>query len=196
MKYYAVRKGKKTGIFMTWDECKENVYGFKGAEYKSFKTKEEAENFFCVNKENLSVEDIQGSYAYIDGSYNAERAVYGSGAILVKGQERIEFKKAGDDPEYIKLHNVAGEIEAVKLVLTYAVKNNIKEITLVYDYTGIEKWAEKEWKANKEYTKEYVKFVDEIRKYIKVNFVKVTAHSGVELNERADKLAKEAIEQF
>ena len=35
-KYYAVRKGKKTGIFQTWDECKLQVTGFSGAEYKRF----------------------------------------------------------------------------------------------------------------------------------------------------------------
>ena len=34
--YYVVYKGKKTGIFYTWDECKENVLGFKGAIYKKF----------------------------------------------------------------------------------------------------------------------------------------------------------------
>jgi viroplasmin and RNaseH domain-containing protein len=43
-KVYAVRNGKKTGVFNTWDECKEQVNGFKGAEYKSFKTLEEAKN--------------------------------------------------------------------------------------------------------------------------------------------------------
>ena len=44
-KFYAVKKGKKTGIFSTWDECKEQVTGFKGAVYKSFKTLSEAEAF-------------------------------------------------------------------------------------------------------------------------------------------------------
>lgn len=41
-KYYAVRRGKATGIFGTWDECKDSVHGYPGAEYKSFGTKEEA----------------------------------------------------------------------------------------------------------------------------------------------------------
>ena len=44
-KYYAVRAGRKTGIFRTWDECKEQVSGFSGASYKSFTTKEKAEDF-------------------------------------------------------------------------------------------------------------------------------------------------------
>ena len=38
-KFYAVRKGKKTGIYTTWDECKEQVDGYPKAEYKGFKTK-------------------------------------------------------------------------------------------------------------------------------------------------------------
>ena len=33
-KIYAVRKGHKTGLFYTWDECKKAVYGYSGAEYK------------------------------------------------------------------------------------------------------------------------------------------------------------------
>ena len=44
-KIYAVRKGHKTGLFYTWDECKKAVHGYSGAEYKGFLTKEEAEAF-------------------------------------------------------------------------------------------------------------------------------------------------------
>ena len=35
-KYYAVRTGRKTGVFMTWAECQKQVMGFSGAEFKSF----------------------------------------------------------------------------------------------------------------------------------------------------------------
>lgn len=44
-KFYAVKKGKKPGIYLTWDEAKTQVNGFSGAQYKSFKTKSEAEEF-------------------------------------------------------------------------------------------------------------------------------------------------------
>ena len=33
---YAVRLGRTPGIYTTWDECKEQVHKFKGAEYKGF----------------------------------------------------------------------------------------------------------------------------------------------------------------
>jgi ribonuclease HI len=35
-KYYVVWKGRRTGIFDSWDECSAAVSGYAGAEYKSF----------------------------------------------------------------------------------------------------------------------------------------------------------------
>ena len=55
-KVYAVRVGKSRGIFDTWDECKAMVHGFKGAEYKSFPTREEAENYLNQKKEQVPIE--------------------------------------------------------------------------------------------------------------------------------------------
>ncbi|CAI2690318.1 Ribonuclease H [Apilactobacillus kunkeei] len=49
-KFYAVRKGKKPGIYSTWDECKNQVNGFPGAEYKSFKTKSEANAYMGLSQ--------------------------------------------------------------------------------------------------------------------------------------------------
>lgn len=44
VKFYAVWNGRQTGIFNTWEECKKQVEGFDGAQYKSFESKTEAEN--------------------------------------------------------------------------------------------------------------------------------------------------------
>ena len=35
-KYYVVWKGRKSGVFNTWEACSAQVSGFHGAEYKSF----------------------------------------------------------------------------------------------------------------------------------------------------------------
>lgn len=43
-KYYVVWKGRETGIFDNWNTCKQQVEGFEGAQYKSFKTMSEAES--------------------------------------------------------------------------------------------------------------------------------------------------------
>lgn len=45
-KYYVVWKGRKTGVFNTWQECSAQVTGFNGAEYKSFENREAAEFAF------------------------------------------------------------------------------------------------------------------------------------------------------
>jgi ribonuclease HI len=72
MKYYAVKKGRKTGIFNTWDECKESVNKFSGAKFISFKTKIEAEKYLKIfnspplfsEKEEIKEEGI---FVYTDG---------------------------------------------------------------------------------------------------------------------------------
>jgi len=43
-KYYVVWKGRKPGIYSSWQECEAQVKGFTGAEYKSFPTREMAES--------------------------------------------------------------------------------------------------------------------------------------------------------
>ena len=44
-KYYAVAKGHNPGIYTNWDTTNENVKGFAGAIYESFKTEEEAQEY-------------------------------------------------------------------------------------------------------------------------------------------------------
>jgi ribonuclease HI len=42
-KFYVVWKGRKTGVFTSWNVCKRQIDGFEGAEYKSFANLNEAE---------------------------------------------------------------------------------------------------------------------------------------------------------
>ncbi|WP_337740974.1 RNase H1/viroplasmin domain-containing protein, partial [Allisonella histaminiformans] len=43
--WYAVRKGRREGLYRTWDECRKQVIGYPGASYKGFYTQEDAEAF-------------------------------------------------------------------------------------------------------------------------------------------------------
>ena len=67
-KFYAVKKGKNPGIYETWDEAKEQVTGFPSPIYKSFNTKEEAEEFLhSDDKNNIKLEQKQfNSYEDIE----------------------------------------------------------------------------------------------------------------------------------
>ncbi len=48
-KFYVVWKGKHPGIFESWDDCKAQSTGVKGAQYKSFSTFGEAKKAFNGN---------------------------------------------------------------------------------------------------------------------------------------------------
>ncbi|XP_064547728.1 ribonuclease H1 [Drosophila montana] len=45
MAYYAVAHGRQVGIYDSWAQCQQQVNGFKGAIYKKFNTRQEAEQF-------------------------------------------------------------------------------------------------------------------------------------------------------
>ena len=44
-KFYAVKKGRKPGIYHTWHECQKQIDDFPGAVYRRFDTEEEAKEF-------------------------------------------------------------------------------------------------------------------------------------------------------
>ena len=52
-KYYVVWHGKETGVFDSWESCKEQVAGFPGAKYKSFATKDEAEEAYTMQSSDF-----------------------------------------------------------------------------------------------------------------------------------------------
>lgn len=191
-KYYAVRKGKKTGIFNTWDECKKNVDGFSGAQYKSFKTKEEALAYIGDGNE-VKIDNTNGVIAYVDGSYNIATKEFSYGMVILRDSKEYTFNKKFDDKDLASMRNVAGEIKGAQAAMAYAVEEGLKEITIYYDYAGIAFWCLGEWKANKEGTIAYKEYYDSIKELVKVNFVKVKGHSGDKYNDMADALAKEAL---
>lgn len=57
-KYYVVWAGFNPGIYDNWEECKRQVTGFDRAKYKSFKTRDEAEDAF--NQSYETIRDLKG----------------------------------------------------------------------------------------------------------------------------------------
>ena len=45
-KYYVVWRGKNPGVYDSWDDCKEQITGYKNAQYKSFSSLSEAKKAF------------------------------------------------------------------------------------------------------------------------------------------------------
>lgn len=135
------------------------------------------------------------NYAYIDGSFNPKTGVYGCGGFLVDqhGKEWI-IKGHGKNPEMAKMRNVAGEILGAKKAINKAMRLKMDWLMIFYDYEGVAAWALGTWKPKKKHTIAYAEFFKKaIETGLVVLFQHVDAHTGIEGNERADKLAKEAV---
>ena len=93
------------------------------------------------------------------------------------------------------IKNVAEEIFGAITVMKAARKLKLKRIKLYFDFSGIEDIALGKIKPKQKnrFLLAYRDFFTEINKYIKIDFCKVKSHSGIELNNKADRLAKQAV---
>ena len=189
--YYAVKEGRQTGIYNTWEECEAQVKGYSKAIYKKFSTYEEALNFVESHGEAPVEKDIiklkeNEMIAYVDGSFDVKDKYYSFGAVIFTIDGRETYSKKERDTNLVDMRNVAGEIKGAIFAMEEALKRGKDTLYLHYDYLGIEKWALGEWKTNKYGTKEYKKYYDSIKDRLKVIYIKIKAHSGNKYNEEAD----------
>lgn len=219
-KYYAVKCGRTPGIYRTWDDCKKMVTGYPGAVFKGFMTLEEAEEYLngslpaIANADNgmvqagkndtnirsirtgedsIATEELPSVYAFVDGSYNSAAKVYGYGGFLFHNGKKFILQGNGAEEEMASMRNVAGEILGSMAAIEKALELGLTEIVIYYDYAGIEQWATGGWKRNKAGTIQYYDYIQAVKDKILIQFVKVKGHSGVEGNEEADRLAKQAV---
>lgn len=199
-KFYAVREGREKGVFTSWAECKNAIFGFSGAVYKSFESEAEARAWF--QGESLTQSFAEGTNAgpsatsfiadyhvYTDGSYVDGR--YAWAYAFIKDDEVVyEDSDVGRNPAAATMRNVAGEIAAALYAVKRAAQMGVK-IRLLHDYAGIAFWVTGEWRANNEFTKAYAKLMNEYKGiYV---FEKVKGHSGNKFNDYVDKKAKAAL---
>ena len=199
-KYYAVRKGTVTGIFESWEECREAVKGYSKPEYKSFSTLAEAENFIHGEMPETQPEQKTVNLppdtliAYVDGSYDESLQTYSFGCILLTPDgNTIKECGNGHNPESLLIRNVAGEMLGAMYAVRWAMVNGYKQIDIRYDYAGIEKWVTGEWKAKNELTRKYAASMNRWGASISISFTKIAAHTNNRYNEEADRLAKAAL---
>lgn len=188
-KVYAVRKGHQSGIFDTWAECQRVTSGFPKAEYKSFKTREEAEAYLSGNAmpkpkavvKTSSKASTSGDVAVVapfdfpiriftDGACEPNPGASGSGLAVYEYNELKVLKYGYYNPQ--GTNNTAELIalrEALKIAPKYVKKGAPVEIfsdsqyALKAVFLWSPKWAVNDWKNTQG---EPVKNVDLIKECV------------------------------
>ncbi|XP_068009466.1 ribonuclease H1 isoform X2 [Melanerpes formicivorus] len=201
--FYAVRKGRRTGVYRTWAECQEQVNKFPSASFKKFATEKDAWAF--VRGAALGPEqqpEPAGDFAvvYTDGCCSGNgrnRARAGIGVYWGPGHplnisERLPGRQT----------NQRAEIHAACKAIEQAKSQNIKKLIIYTDskftINGITSWVDN-WKTNGWRTssggsvinKEDFERLDNLSKDIEIQWMHVPGHAGFRGNEEADRLARE-----
>jgi ribonuclease HI len=136
-KFYVVWKGRQTGVFETWDDCKAQTEKFPQAVYKSFKTRQLAEQAFKdewwdyigkhifeseLTDEQLKLigKPIEESIS-VDGAWNTSAGVVEYQGVHTTTKEVI-FKIGPLEDGTNNIVEFLGIVHA----LAYCKKNNIK----------------------------------------------------------------------
>lgn len=99
-KYYAVKKGKSTGIFYHWSECKAAVDGYSGAQYKGFMTLEEAQDYLKAAGQGFAeAAEAEGQKEKTVG--NTNRCVTDESAASTEREDLLEVPPEGELLAYV-----------------------------------------------------------------------------------------------
>lgn len=209
-KFYVAIYENEIKEFTSWDECKAFVEGKKNIKYKGFTDELEAKKFIDNNvKPVIPFTLIDVLYAYVDGSRFVQpnkEIIYSYGLCAVKNGKIIhESNGTSSDKEVAKMYQVGGELTGALKGVEYAISLGEKRVIIVYDYFGVEMWANESWSVDKQnvFVKDYVEQMKKYRKEINIDFVHVNSHVNVAdkkieniFNDRADALAKEAYQHL
>lgn len=212
-KYYAVKAGRKPGIYETWNETEEQTKGYSNPIFKSFPSRVEAENFIEAKDEKAEItkdvaeivdydleikKDLENDrvVVFTDGSFSGgDKPVSGFGCVIITPDgEEYEISSKVHTKKYIETNNIGPEVFAILESLKWALSNEYTKVTIYHDLNLIGKWADGSYQAKSEIAQLLIRELDEKYKIVlDIDFKWVPGHSGIPQNERADRLAKNSI---
>lgn len=133
---------------------------------------------------------------FTDGSHRDGVVSWAFTAVLGKDVVREDYGVVGTE-EYLRHMNIAGEVIAVINALQWASHETKRDLPIIiyHDYVGIGAWARGEWKAKTELSRRFKAYVHNLSHSRRLDFVHVKAHEGHIHNERADQLARRALDK-
>ncbi|GAP90091.1 putative RNase H domain protein [Rosellinia necatrix] len=117
-KYYAVRAGNEPGVYLTWAECQEQTAGFRGASYKSFTSRDDAEAFVAGKKTSAAADGEEKFYAVAVGREPGIYLDWDEASLAIKGWKAPKYKKFGTRGEAIEFIRTHGSQEAQDWLLS------------------------------------------------------------------------------
>lgn len=133
-KYYVVWCGRATGIFNTWDEAKAQIINFKGPQYRSFDTHEEAEKAFAAGYQPKVLAEHQNTTPTpIERSIAVDAACSGNpGKMEYRGVQVWDGKEIFRKQFDLGTNNI-GEFLAIVHGLALLLQKGCPDVTIYTD---------------------------------------------------------------
>ena len=222
-KFYAVKRGRKTGIFTVWAECSAQVQGFQGAVYKGFMTEAEACDWLdgvsdssapraaksgtAAKKSSAPPveEPVDADYIiHTDGSCLRNPGGAGGWAAVIETVATGEVREcSGGDPETtnnrMELTAALEAMNAVPEAARVALYTDSQYLKNAFTKFWLPAWKKRGWKkADGEpvLNQDLWMQLDAAFAARRVQFHWVKGHAGNPRNERCDELARSEAERF
>ena len=214
-KFYAVKRGRKTGLFTVWAECAAQVKGFQGAVYKGFMTEEEARAWLggadARTEQPRAAAEMAAPSApdadyiiHTDGScLRNPGGAGGWAAVIETAATGAVEEKSGGDPETtnnrMELTAALMALSAVPEGARVALYTDSQYLKNAFTKFWLPAWKKRGWKkADGEPVLNQDLWVqlDAAFAARQVQFHWVKGHAGNPRNERCDALARAEAERF
>ena len=207
MPYYAIHRGQKTGIFTSWEQCRKLTFGYKGAVFKKFKNKKDAEYFvkngmyltpqkkddFFTKKVKNNTNDntndtieLEEYDVYTDGCLVRKNGECYAGygyfipKLNMKKSYILEGNKTNNRAELMGIITAIQEFENKAVILN--IYTDSQYAIWIFGETGM-KYKHNNYKTKRNSNKD-VPNKDLVRMSVlmgetyKLNFIKIKAHTG------------------
>jgi ribonuclease HI len=174
--YYAVRVGRKVGIFNTLEECEEQIYMYPNAQYNSFEIKDDALNYIkyylqdetpenpikiipftstCLLK--IPIDELKIFEIYINGACIGKLKLRNAGiGLYVPHNNSLNIScnlaEHYGSPYNIQRAKLAGVYLAIKMIYKFKFRKGIIYTDSSYIVNIINnwmnKWIKKDWKRS------------------------------------------------
>ncbi len=177
-KFYAVKKGKTTGLFTDWASCQEAIKGYSGAEYKSFTDEKQALLYLMGEKikekpkkksEIKKLTQKEQCNVFASGFYEIGQSKCNIAIIIKDTTETKTYFCCVIDEFCDKQKTIAAELLSAYIGLQIAIDLGYTEINLYSNYSGIQLWATKEWIPKTNVASSFVRYIDKHKKDYNIN---------------------------